>query len=165
MLIAIGVGMRCVMPPCFSTTFDDTGGHYYLSRGDEMPAIKGHKPVLSPLELRRRLALSQEHLSSLLRVSVKTISRWEKDQEQPRTPEQRARLAKLEEISELGQAVYTPEGLKEFLSTPLPVFAGHTREEKRPKCLTIPREARPARLSSFRLLAMASPHWMLVGSY
>ena len=40
-----------------------------------------------------------------------------------------------------------------------------TREEKRPNRLTIPRDAMPARLSYFRLLAMASPHWMLVGSY
>jgi transcriptional regulator with XRE-family HTH domain len=93
---------------------------------DEMPAIKDHKPVLSPLEIRRGLAISQEHMSNLLRVSVKTISRWEKDEGQPRASEQLARLAKLKEISELGQAVYTPEGLREFLSTPLPVFAGRT---------------------------------------
>ena len=39
-----------------------------------------------------------------------------------------------------------------------------TREEKRPHRLTIPRDALPARLSSFRLLAMASQHWLLVGS-
>jgi len=39
-----------------------------------------------------------------------------------------------------------------------------TREEKRPNRLTIPRDAIPARLSYFRLLAMASPHWMLVAS-
>src|SRR5882672_12691300 len=39
-----------------------------------------------------------------------------------------------------------------------------TREEKRPNHLTIPRDALPARLSYFRLLAMASPHWLLVGS-
>src|SRR5207244_8287365 len=32
-----------------------------------------------------------------------------------------------------------------------------TREEKRPNRLIIPRDALPARLSSFRLLAMASP--------
>ena len=91
-----------------------------------MPAVKDHKPVLSPLEIRRKLAISQEHMSNLLRVSVKTISRWEKDAGQPRAPEQLARLAKLKEISELGQTVYTPEGLREFLSTPLPVFAGRT---------------------------------------
>src|SRR5207244_299250 len=40
-----------------------------------------------------------------------------------------------------------------------------TREEKRPNCLTMPREALPAHLSSVRLLAMAPPHWMLVGRY
>jgi transcriptional regulator with XRE-family HTH domain len=91
-----------------------------------MPAIKDRQSLLSPLEIRRKLAISQEHMSSLLGVSVKTISRWEKDQGQPRAPEQLARLAKLKEISELGQTVYTPEGLREFLSTPLPVFAGHT---------------------------------------
>src|SRR4249919_2885044 len=40
-----------------------------------------------------------------------------------------------------------------------------TREEKRPNRLTIPRDALLARLSSFRLLAIASSYWMLVGSY
>jgi hypothetical protein len=39
-----------------------------------------------------------------------------------------------------------------------------TQEEKRPNRLTIQRDVMPARLSSFRLLAMASPDWMLVGS-
>jgi transcriptional regulator with XRE-family HTH domain len=95
-------------------------------QGGKMPVVKDRKPVLSPLEIRRRLSISQEHMSSLLRVSVKTVSRWEKDHGHPRTPEQLAHLAKLKEISELGQTVYTPEGLREFLSTPLPVFAGRT---------------------------------------
>ena len=40
-----------------------------------------------------------------------------------------------------------------------------TQEEKRPNGLTMPRDALLARLSDFRLLAMASPHWMLVGSH
>jgi hypothetical protein len=40
-----------------------------------------------------------------------------------------------------------------------------TQEEKRPNRCSIPRDARPTLLSSFRLLAMASRHWMLVGSY
>jgi hypothetical protein len=40
-----------------------------------------------------------------------------------------------------------------------------TREEKRPHRLIMPREAMPARLSSFCLLAMLSPHWMLIGNY
>src|SRR5262252_71923 len=40
-----------------------------------------------------------------------------------------------------------------------------TREEKRPHRLTMPRDTMPACFSSCRLLALASPHWMLVGSH
>jgi len=40
-----------------------------------------------------------------------------------------------------------------------------TREKTRPQRLTMPREALPAGLSSCRRLAMASPHWRLVGSH
>src|SRR5215468_4662209 len=40
-----------------------------------------------------------------------------------------------------------------------------TREEQRPHRLTMPRDALPTCLSSFRLLAMASPPWMLVASH
>ena len=42
---------------------------------------------------------------------------------------------------------------------------GRTRQEQRPQRVTVPRDAMSARLSSFRLLAMASLHRMLVGSY
>ena len=91
-----------------------------------MPVVRDSEPLLNPLEIRRGLAISQEHMSHLLRVSVKTISRWEKDQGQPRTSEQRLRLAKLQEIRDLGRSVYTPAGLKAFLTTPLPVFHGRT---------------------------------------
>ena len=41
---------------------------------------------------------------------------------------------------------------------------GRTREETRHHRFTVPRDAIPTRRSSFRLFAMASPHWMLVGS-
>jgi hypothetical protein len=40
-----------------------------------------------------------------------------------------------------------------------------TREEQRPNHLTIPQAAMSTRLSSFRLLAMASPRWTFVRSY
>ena len=39
---------------------------------------------------------------------------------------------------------------------------GRTRQEQRPQRFTVPREAMPARLASFRLLPMASQHWMRV---
>lgn len=89
------------------------------------PVVERHTP-LNPLNIRQDLALSQERLSHLLRVSVKTVSRWEKEKRQPTDPDQLARLAKLREIVELGRMVYTSEGLKEFLSTPLSVFGGRS---------------------------------------
>src|SRR5215468_8855651 len=39
------------------------------------------------------------------------------------------------------------------------------REEKRPHRLTMPRDAMPTCLPFFRLLAMASPYWIRVGSH
>ena len=66
---------------------DAEGFGYYLGRplamatlqgGYTMATVKDRQPVLSPLEIRRGLGISQEAMSSLLRVSVKTISRWEK---------------------------------------------------------------------------------------
>src|SRR5262249_48719603 len=40
-----------------------------------------------------------------------------------------------------------------------------TREEQRPHRRTMPQGARPARLSYFRLLTMAFPRGMIVGTY
>ena len=41
---------------------------------------------------------------------------------------------------------------------------GRTREEHRHHRCTVPRDAMPTRRSSFRLLAIASPYWMIYGS-
>jgi transcriptional regulator with XRE-family HTH domain len=81
---------------------------------------------LNPHNIRQDLALSQERLSNLLRVSVKTVSRWEKQDRQPSDPDQLSRLAKLKEIADLGRMVYSAEGLREFLRTPLPIFGGRS---------------------------------------
>jgi transcriptional regulator with XRE-family HTH domain len=91
-----------------------------------MSAVKSHLHSLDPLSIRNGLAISQERLSTLLKVSSKTVNRWEKEKRQPRDPEVLWRLAKLKEIKDLGLKVYTPEGFKEFLTTPLPIFAGKT---------------------------------------
>jgi transcriptional regulator with XRE-family HTH domain len=90
-----------------------------------LPVVERYSS-LNPFDIRQDLALSQERLSHLLRVSVKTVSRWEKEKRQPTDPDLLARLAKLKEIVELGHRVYTPEGLKEFLSTPLNIFGGRS---------------------------------------
>jgi transcriptional regulator with XRE-family HTH domain len=83
-------------------------------------------PKSNPAILRQQLSLSQEKLSSLLKVSSKTVHRMEKLQAPLQDADARLRLAKLEEIATLGLMVYDTEGLKEFLTTPLAVFEQHT---------------------------------------
>ncbi|PSB01732.1 helix-turn-helix domain-containing protein [Merismopedia glauca] len=82
--------------------------------------------LLNPLNVRQQLSLSQERLAQLLGVSVKTVSRWEREARQPTDSNPLERLAKLKEVAELGRMVYTENGLKEFLKTPLPVFGGRS---------------------------------------
>jgi transcriptional regulator with XRE-family HTH domain len=89
-----------------------------------MPSVIDRNKPLNPIEIRQGLAISQERMSHLLKVSTKTVTRWEKGEQKPSDPDTLLRLAKLKEIVELGLMVYTPEGLKEFLNTPLPVFGG-----------------------------------------
>jgi transcriptional regulator with XRE-family HTH domain len=82
--------------------------------------------VLDPVEVRQGLAISQERLGALLRISPKTVSRWERAGRRPTDEDLLRKMAKLKEIVDLGSRVYQPEGLKEFLSTPLPVFGGRS---------------------------------------
>jgi transcriptional regulator with XRE-family HTH domain len=81
---------------------------------------------VDPADIRAKLSLSQEKLSSLLKISTKTVSRAEKEHLALKGVDVRVRLAKLQEIATLGLMVYTVDGLKEFLTTPLPVFDLHT---------------------------------------
>src|SRR5216683_6070669 len=83
------------------------------------------------------------------------------------TPPSAARSARrIHAVVSLQASMADPEELHRSGSTPRSgITRGSTREETRPNRCTIPRDARPARLSYFRLLAMASRHWMLVGSY
>ncbi len=89
-----------------------------------MPSVINRNQPLNPFDIRQGLAVSQERMSHLLKVSTRTVTRWEKGEGRPSDPDTLSRLAKLKEIKDLGLMVYTPEGLKEFLKTPLPVFGG-----------------------------------------
>lgn len=89
-----------------------------------MSAVIDSNQRLNPFEIRQGLAVSQERMSSLLKVSTKTVTRWEKGIRQPSDRDAFLRLAKLKEIQELGQMIYTPHGFQEFLKTPLPVLGG-----------------------------------------
>lgn len=84
--------------------------------------------TLQPNQLRRDLSLSRERMARLVDVSAKTVERWE--QQQTLSPRASARiriqLAQIQEVRDLGLRVYTPEGFRQFLRTPLPVFAGST---------------------------------------
>ena len=89
-----------------------------------MSAVIDRDRRLNLFEIRQGFAISQERMGSLLKVSAKTVTRWEKGSRQPSDRDALLRLAKLKEIQELGLMVYTPDGFGEFLNTPLPVFGG-----------------------------------------
>lgn len=76
--------------------------------------------------VRHTLPISQAQLARLLKVSSRTVARWEKSNSGPERQDQKERLARLQEIIDLGTKVYTPEGLSDFFSTPLPEFGNKT---------------------------------------
>jgi len=84
--------------------------------------------TLVPL-VRGELALSQEKLGRLLRVSSRSVARWEKEKKAPVRQETLERLAQLKKIITIGRKVYTAKGLNEFLSIPLSVFGGKSGYE------------------------------------
>jgi transcriptional regulator with XRE-family HTH domain len=92
------------------------------------PKTKGGFKSLNPLQIRQELSLSRENMGRLVQASAKTLERWEKGQATP-SAEAMQRLAKLHEIVNLGLTVYTSEGFKEFLKTPLNAFDGHSASQ------------------------------------
>lgn len=84
--------------------------------------------TLRPDELRRDLHLSRERMARLVDVSAKTVERWEQQHSLPPGASSRVRvqLARIQEVRDLGRCVYTPEGFRLFLQTPLPAFASRT---------------------------------------
>jgi uncharacterized protein (DUF2384 family) len=84
--------------------------------------------TLRPDELRRDLSLSRERMARLVDVSAKTIERWEHQHSLPAGASSRIRtqIAHIQEVRDLGLCVYTPEGFRQFLKTPLPSFDGRT---------------------------------------
>jgi len=81
---------------------------------------------VQPRDLRAVFRLSRERLARLIGVSAKTVERWEAKPTRPARDEIRARMAQLREIADLGAAVYTREGLADFLDAPLSEWGGLT---------------------------------------
>ena len=82
--------------------------------------------TLEPKELRRDLNLSRERMARLIDVSSKTIERWEEQRSAPAAAKVRVQLAQIQEMRDLGLMVYTKEGFRQFLKTPLPIFKSRT---------------------------------------
>ncbi|MCL5263779.1 MAG: DUF2384 domain-containing protein [Chloroflexi bacterium] len=83
-------------------------------------------PTPKPRQIREDLKISRERMARLLDVSSKTIERWEERNLLPSTRVLMDRLAKIQEIVEVGRAVYTQEGFRRFLATPMAEFDGRT---------------------------------------
>ena len=81
---------------------------------------------VQPRDLREVFRLSRERLARLIGVSAKTVERWEAKPTRPARDEIRARMAQLHQIADLGAAVYTREGLADFLDAPLAEWGGLT---------------------------------------
>lgn len=79
-----------------------------------------------PRDLRDVLRLSRERLGRLIGVSAKTVERWEAKPVRPARDDVRARMGQLHEIASLGAAVYSREGLADFLDAPLAEWDGLT---------------------------------------
>ena len=83
-------------------------------------------PHLRVLELRRDLDLSRERMARLVAVSAKSVERWEENQTLPKDRQTLDQLAQIQAVRDLGLAVYSPEGFRAFLRTPLPHFGYRT---------------------------------------
>lgn len=101
------------------------GAHTTLNR-DARTDARQRPTSLDVAWIRATLALSREHMARVLAVSAKTIQRWEAQGALPADPRQRALLAQVQEITDLGTTVYTPKGLRLFLETPLPTFSNRS---------------------------------------
>lgn len=76
--------------------------------------------------VRAGLGVSRERLGRLLDVAARTVDRWEKGGTLPASERQRQELARLAEIAALGRLVFTEEGFRRFLVTPLPALGGRS---------------------------------------
>jgi DNA-binding XRE family transcriptional regulator len=82
--------------------------------------------AVSPGPLRRDLDLSRERMARLVDVSAKTIERWEEQKSLPSDNRVRIQLAQIQQVRDLGLTVYTLDGFRLFMRTPLPTVGGRT---------------------------------------
>jgi transcriptional regulator with XRE-family HTH domain len=81
-------------------------------------------PVVSARRVRAALGISRERMGRLLDVTAKTVARLEERERLPASAAVASRLALIQELVDFGLIVFTPAGLAQFVSTPLPAFRG-----------------------------------------
>lgn len=86
-------------------------------------AIQQH--AVGPLleSMRRTLRISQETLAHNLKLSVRTIVRWEKEGDEPPLLE-RERIELLYEVVEIAREIMNPEEIPTWFATPKEALAG-----------------------------------------
>lgn len=85
---------------------------------------------ISVARLRETLGISRERMGRVLDVSARTIQRWEDNDQLPSNRWVTNVLIDVNRIVELGQEVFTPEGLRIVMTTPQPVFGNRSGLEK-----------------------------------
>jgi transcriptional regulator with XRE-family HTH domain len=76
--------------------------------------------------IRVTLGISQEILAQVLRVTVRTVSRWENGETQPTSPGDLAQIKRLKALMDLGLKAYSRNGLQSLLAESQPVFGNKT---------------------------------------
>jgi len=103
----------------------------HINAAGEIPAHKGaagkgtlagRGTEMELLAIRATLGISQEILAHILRVTVRTVSRWEKAETQPTNPGDIDRIKRLKALVTLGLKVYSKQGLRSLLAEDQPVF-------------------------------------------
>lgn len=72
--------------------------------------------------LRHDLGISRERMARLLDVSAKTVQRWEEHDQLPTNRWILQVVVELQNIADLGLAVFTPEGFTRVMQQPQPAF-------------------------------------------
>lgn len=91
-----------------------------------MVAATNTIPTLDLMKIRTDMGLSREKMARIVDVSSKTIERWEKGETHPTSRRVNRLYIQLEEMTELGLMVYTPEGFKWLMTQRVPVFDDRT---------------------------------------
>ena len=81
---------------------------------------------IDPADVRQQLRLSRERMARILRVSAKTVERWEQRQRLPDDEAVQRVFTQLMQIADLAHAIYTKEGIGVFLASPMDSLDGRT---------------------------------------